>query len=104
MRPSKEIKENKGFKGALRAGIIIILFLSLLISWISVVIIRSVDGKGEPKGEEKIEEVITEGRDTVFVEKIKEVNRIDTVYKYIQPLPKPKTEDHVAPKKDTLYK
>jgi hypothetical protein len=45
-------------------------------------------------------------QDTFFVEKIKEVRVRDTVYKYVQPVipTKSKTEESVAPKRDTLSK
>lgn len=105
MRPSKETKPNRGFRGAFRAGIAIIIILSLAISWITVAILRSTDGSPKKvEVEEEAEEVILQDqRDTVFVEKVKEVKVTDTFYKYI-PAPKPKVEEKVAPKRDTLPK
>jgi hypothetical protein len=102
MRPSKENKPNKGFKGAFRAGMIIVIFLSLIISWITVIILRSLDNS---KREEKVNEeiVIRDQKDTVFVEKVKEIKVTDTFYKYL-PVPKPKIEERVAPKRDTVSK
>jgi hypothetical protein len=44
MRHQQENKPNKGFKRAYRAGIIVVLILSLLISWISVSVIMSLGG------------------------------------------------------------
>ena len=105
MRPSKEVKKNRGFKTAFRVGIVLILFLSLIISWITVSIIKGVEGR---KGPDKVkeEETISSDPDTIYVEKIKEKVIKDTVYKYIPPaVSKPKTqEDAVAPKRDTLSK
>ena len=104
MRPSKEVKKNRGFKTAFRVGIILILFISLLISWIAVSVIREIDGG---KGPAKVnEEVVSSSPDTIYVERIKEKVIKDTVYKYIPPVvSKPKTpEDAVAPKRDTLSK
>jgi len=105
MRPSKEVKKNRGFKTAFRVGIILILFLSLLISWIAVSVIREIDG-GKGPSKVKEEEVTISSPDTIYVEKIKEKVIKDTVYKYIPPVvSKPKTqEDAVAPKRDTLSK
>lgn len=105
MRPSKEVKKNRGFKTAFRVGIILILFLSLLISWIAVSVIREIDG-GKGPDKEKEEEVMSSTRDTIYLERIKEKVIKDTVYKYIPPVvSKPKTqEDAVAPKRDTLSK
>lgn len=105
MRPSKEVKKNRGFKTAFRVGIILILFLSLLISWIAVSVIREIDG-GKGPSKEKEEEVMSSTRDTIYLERIKEKVIKDTVYKYIPPVvSKPKTqEDPVAPKRDTLSK
>jgi peptidoglycan/LPS O-acetylase OafA/YrhL len=45
MRHQQENKPNKGFKRAYRAGIIVVLVLSLLISWISVTVINSLGDK-----------------------------------------------------------
>ena len=105
MRPSKEVKKNRGFKTAFRVGIILILFLSLLISWIAVSVIREIDG-GKGPVKEKEEEVMSSTRDTIYLERIKEKVIKDTVYKYISPVvSKSKTpEDAVAPKRDTLPK
>jgi hypothetical protein len=108
MRHQQENKPNKGFKRAYRAGIIVVLILSLAISWISVTVITSVGEKINKKDstvEETGEELIDK-QDTIFVEKTKEVIVKDTVYKYVQPVtpPKPKTEESVAPKRDTLSK
>ena len=85
-----------------------VLILSLAISWISVTVITSVGDKINKKDstvEETGEELIDK-QDTIFVEKTKEVIVKDTVYKYVQPVtpPKPKTEESVAPKRDTLSK
>lgn len=102
MRPSKEIKPNKGFKGAFRAGVIIILIISLFVSWITVSILRSTEGRHKKEVTEDTVEM-EDQTDTVFVEKVKEIRVTDTFYKYI-PAPKPKTEEHVAPKRDTLSK
>lgn len=106
MRQHKENKPNKGFKKAFRAGIILVLVLSLLISWISVSIINSMNNKIGHKDTAKVESQVEElHQDTVVLEKIKEVKVVDTVYKYIQPIPpKPKKEESVAPKRDTLPK
>jgi len=106
MRPSKEVKKNRGFKTAFRVGIILILFLSLLISWIAVSVIREIDG-GKGPAKVKEEETMSSGPDTIYVERIKEKVIKDTVYKYIPPAaPKPKTieDGTVAPKRDTLPK
>jgi len=105
MRPSKEVKKNRGFKTAFRVGIILILFLSLLISWIAVSVIREIDG-GKGPSKEKEEDVMSSTRDTIYLERIKEKVIKDTVYKYIPPaVSKPKTpEDAIAPKRDTLSK
>jgi hypothetical protein len=108
MRHQQENKPNKGFKRAYRAGIIVVLVLSLIISWISVTVITSVGdkiNKKNPAIEETQEEQIDK-QDTVFVERTKEVIVRDTVYKYVQPAApaKPKMEESVAPKRDTLSK
>lgn len=87
---------------AFRAGVFIIVILSLLISWISVSVLRSIDGNKKCEGKSEITGDLNYP-DTVFIEKIKEVKVTDTVYKYIQP-PKPKTEEQVSPKGDTLSK
>lgn len=109
MRQLKENKPNKGFKKAFRAGIILVLLLSLVISWISVTVINSVNRKIDRKDkteEEGSSPEWTDKQDTFFVEKIKEVKVRDTIYKYVQPPTqvKPKTDDLVAPKRDTLSK
>ena len=106
MRHQQENKPNKGFKRAYRAGIIVVLFLSLLISWISVTVINSLGNKINRKdssGEETQEELVNK-QDTVFVEKFKEIIVKDTVYRYVQPATpaKPKMDEPVTPKKDTL--
>lgn len=108
MRHQQENKPNKGFKRAYRAGIIVVLILSLLISWISVTVINSFGdkiNKGDSTAEETQEELVDK-QDTVFVEKTKEVIVKDTVYRYVQPAApaKPKMEESVAPKRDTLSK
>ena len=108
MRHQQENKPNRGFKRAYRAGIIVVLILSLAISWISVTIITSVGDKINKKDstvEETGEELIDK-QDTVFVEKTKEVIVKDTVYRYVQPAApaRPKMDDPVAPKRDTLSK
>ncbi len=100
MRPNKENKPNRGFKRAFRAGIFIIIILSFLISWASVSILRSING--DKKCEMKMVE-IPDCPDTVFVERIKEIKIIDTVYRYIYP-PKPKVEEFLSPKEDTISK
>jgi uncharacterized membrane protein len=104
MRPSREIKKNRAFKNALRAGIIIILILSFFISWVSVLIIRAMDGN--IKKEENMKEITSKKfrKDTIFIEKIKEIKKTDTIYKYIQP-PAPtrlKIENIESSKEDTL--
>lgn len=108
MRQQKENKPNKGFKKAFRAGIILVLALSFIISWISVTVINSVNKKIGKKDttEEASSPEWVDKQDTFFVEKIKEVRVRDTVYKYVQPAvpAKPKTEESVAPKRDTLSK
>ena len=108
MRPSKETKPNKGFKMAFRAGILIIVILSVIISWISVSIISSIGGeksKVDPEKENSDKEW-TDVPDTFYIEKTKEIVVRDTVYKYVQPAvpAKPKQEEMVAPKRDTLPK
>ena len=108
MRHQQENKPNRGFKRAYRSGIIVVVILSLLISWISVSVINSVGDKINKKDStvEETQEELVDKQDTVFVEKTKEVIVKDTVYKYVQPItpPKPKTEESVAPKRDTLSK
>ena len=108
MRHQQENKPNKGFKRAYRSGIIVVVILSLLISWISVTVINLVGDKINKKDSapEQTQEELVDKQDTVFVEKTKEVIIKDTVYKYVQPItpPKPKTEESVAPKRDTLSK
>ena len=110
MRQQKETKPNKGFKKAFRAGIVVVILLSILISWISVTIINSVGRKINKKDPTVTEGQSTEGwtdkQDTFYIEKTKEVIVRDTVYKYIQPAApaKPKTVESVAPKRDTLSK
>jgi hypothetical protein len=108
MRHQQENKPNKGFKRAYRAGIIVVLILSLLISWISVSVINSVGGKINKKDSsvEVTQEELIDKQDTIFVERIKEKIIKDTVYRYVQPsVPaKSKSEEPVAPKRDTLSK
>ena len=108
MRHQQENKPNRGFKRAYRSGIIVVLFLSLLISWISVSVISLVGDKINKKDStpEQFQEELVDKQDTVFVEKTKEIIIKDTVYKYVQPVtpPKPKTEESVAPKRDPLSK
>ena len=108
MRHQQENKPNRGFKRAYRAGIIVVLLLSLFISWVSVTVINSVGDKINKKDstvEETGEELIDK-QDTVFVEKTKEVIVKDTVYRYVQPAApaRPKMDEPVAPKRDTLSK
>lgn len=106
MRPSREIKKNRAFKNSLRGGIIIIIILSMLISWISVTVIRFMEDSKRTEGTE--EDLLEESTsDTVFIERIREIKKTDTVYRYIKPeIPsKPKggkTEDPVSPGVDTL--
>ena len=108
MRHQQENKPNRGFKRAYRSGIIVVVILSLLISWISVTVINLVGDKINKKDSapEQTQEELVDKQDTVFVEKTKEVIIKDTVYKYVQPVtpPKPKAEESVAPKRDTLSK
>ena len=108
MRHQQENKPNRGFKRAYRSGIIVVLFLSLLISWISVSVISLVGDKINKKDStpEQFQEELVDKQDTVFVEKTKEIIIKDTVYKYVQPVtpPKPKAEEFVVPKRDTLSK
>jgi len=108
MRHQQENKPNRGFKRAYRAGIIVVLLLSLFISWISVTVITSVGSKINKKDStvEETQEELVDKQDTVFVEKTKEVIIKDTVYRYVQPVTpsKPKAEESVAPKRDTLSK
>jgi len=108
MRHQQENKPNRGFKRAYRAGIILVLVLSLIISWISVTVINSVGDKINKKdtSTEVTQEELIDKQDTVFVEKTKEIIVKDTVYRYVQPVPtvKAKSEEQVAPKRDTLSK
>jgi len=108
MRHQQENKPNKGFKRAYRAGIIVVLVLSLLISWISVTVINSLGDKINKKNStiEETQEELVDKQDTVFVERTKEIIVKDTVYRYVQPAvpAKPKPEEAVAPKRDTLSK
>jgi len=87
---------------------VVVIFLSLIISWISVTIINSVGRKINKKDStvEETQEELVDKQDTIFVEKTKEIIVKDTVYKYVQPVtpPKPKAEESVAPKRDTLSK
>ena len=108
MRHQQENKPNRGFKRAYRSGIIVVVILSLLISWISVTVINLVGDKINKKDStpEQFQEELVDKQDTVFVEKTKEIIIKDTVYRYVQPAApaKPKTEESVAPKRDTLSK
>jgi len=108
MRHQQENNPNKGFKRAYRAGIIVVLVLSLLISWISVTVITSVGDKINKKNPaiEETQEELGDDQDTVFIEKTKEIIVKDTVYRYVQPAAptRPKSEESVAPKRDTLSK
>ena len=108
MRHQQENKPNRGFKRAYRSGIIVVVILSLLISWISVSVINLVGDKINKKDStpEQFQEELVDKQDTVFVEKTKEIIIKDTVYRYVQPATstKPKTEESVAPKRDTLSK
>ena len=108
MRHQQENKPNRGFKRAYRAGIIVVLLLSLFISWVSVTVINSVGSKINKKDStvEETQEELVDKQDTIFVEKTKEIIVKDTVYKYVQPATptKPKAEESVAPKRDTLSK
>ena len=108
MRHQQENKPNKGFKRAYRAGIIVVLVLSLLISWISVTVINSLGDKINKKNStiEETQEELVDKQDTIFVERTKEVIVKDTVYRYVQPAvpAKSKPEESVAPKRDTLPK
>ena len=85
-----------------------VLLLSLFISWVSVTVINSVGSKINKKDStvEETQEELVDKQDTIFVEKTKEIIVKDTVYKYVQPVtpPKPKAEESVAPKRDTLSK
>ena len=85
-----------------------VLLLSALISWISVSVINSVGDKINKKDTptEVTQEELIDEQDTVFVERIKEKIIKDTVYRYVQPVPtvKAKSEEQVAPKRDTLTK
>ena len=108
MRHQQENKPNRGFKRAYRSGIIVVVILSLLISWISVTVINLVGDKINKKDStpEQFQEELVDKQDTVFVEKTKEIIIKDTVYRYVQPATptKPKAEESVAPKRDTLSK
>ena len=48
-------------------------------------------------------ESLESDKDTVFIEKIKEVKKTDTVYRYIQP-PKARSEESHVQKRDTASK
>jgi hypothetical protein len=106
MRHQQENKPNSGFKRAYRAGIIVVLVLSFAISWISVTVITSIGNKINKKDStsEQARKELVDKKDTVFVEKDKEIIIKDTVYKYLQPVTpvKPKTEE--VPKRDTFSK
>lgn len=106
MRPSKEVKKNKGFKRAFIAGSLIIIILSLLISWITVSIIRGMEKRLPKEENSKTDDSFDPSsldKDTVFVDRIKEVRKTDTVYRYIQP-PKPKHEETSVVRRDTSSK
>jgi hypothetical protein len=108
MRHQQENKPNRGFKRAYRSGIIVVVILSLLISWISVTVINLVGDKINKKDStpEQFQEELVDKQDTIFVEKTKEIIIKDTVYRYVQPATptKTKAEESVAPKRDTLSK
>jgi large-conductance mechanosensitive channel len=106
MRPSKEVKKNRGFKTAFRVGAFIIVILSLIISWIAVSIIKEIDERKNSQKKGQTEETVDMSPDTIYVEKIREKIVKDTVYKYISPIiPKSKSsEDGTSPKRDTLSK
>jgi hypothetical protein len=100
MRPNKEIKPNRGFKKTFKAGLIVIICLSTLISWITLSIIRSADKNS--KEIEKPEEIMSERtKDTVFIEK--EIRVTDTIYKYLSPT-KIQTGEHLSKNRDTISK
>ena len=111
MRTNKFQKSNGGFKRAFRAGIAIIITLSILISWATVSAINGCNGKRKPAKPEKPEtteeagiEILT---DTIIVQRPpNEVLVRDTIYlrPIPPPKPKPKTEEAVLPKRDTLPK
>ena len=71
-------QKNNGFKMAFRLGILFILILSGLISWIAV----SVIGRSEPQKEKEESGIIEDNsRDTVFIQlPPKEIIKKDTVY------------------------
>lgn len=106
MRHQQENKPNRGFKTAFRSGIIVVLILSLLISWISVTVIDSIGKKIIKKDSINAEMESIDKQDTVFIEKTKEIIIKDTIYKYVlPPAPaKPKLDDQVSQKRDTLSK
>lgn len=110
MGNNREIKKNRGFRRAFIAGSLMIVLSSLFISWITVSIIRGLEKKLPKEGIEESQKAqdgeaksFKEEKDTIYIEKIKEIRKIDTVYKYIhvQPVLKPKSED---PHKDTTSK
>ena len=102
MRQTKEINPNRVFKGAFRAGLIIIICLSTLISWIALNIVRSFEKN--PKEKDKIEEIsIEREKDTVFIEKIINTRTVDTVYRYLSP-PKMQSGNPISQKEDTFPK
>jgi hypothetical protein len=110
MGNNREIKRNRGFRRAFIAGSLMIILSSLIISWITVSIIRGLEKKIPNKGVEESQtdqegedKSLKEGKDTVYIEKIKEIKKIDTIYKYIQvqPISKPKLEES---HKDTTSK
>ena len=93
-------KPNRGFRRSFRAGIIIILILSLLISWATVSIIHKCS---KPKENKPGEQTEMKRQDTIYIEKIKEVKVRDTIY--IRPTPpKSKTVETVVPPRDTASK
>jgi hypothetical protein len=105
MQQSKEVKRNRGFRRAYLGGGLIIVILSVLVSWISVSVIDFVSQRSGKKGTPKD---VTPGegewkQDTVFIEKTREVTIRDTVYKYVQPYvpAKTKSESTDLPKSDT---
>ena len=108
MRTNKFQKSNGGFKRAFRAGIAIIITLSVLISWATVSAINGCNGRRKPTKPETTEEAGIEIlTDTIIVQlPPKEVLVRDTIYlrPIPPPKPKPKTEEAVLPKGDTLSK
>lgn len=106
MRQNKEVKRNNGFRRAFIAGSLIIVILSLLISWATISIIRGLEKKLPNEETSKVDQNFESSgldKDTVFIEKVKEVRKIDTVYKYVYPT-KPKSEESSITRRDTSAK